>query len=78
MILSALASSGESSEQFWMYLNLDMVAPQTFARTFTKPGSSLYKNASRSKHSDFAPEMGALLKRICPLNNTYIYIYIYY
>ena len=33
---------GPSSEQFWMYLNLDMVAPQTFARTFTKPGFRLY------------------------------------
>ena len=30
------------SEQFRMYLNLDMAAPQTFARTFTKPGSRLY------------------------------------
>ena len=30
------------SEQFWMYLNLDMVAPQTLARTFTKPGFRLY------------------------------------
>ena len=31
-----------ASEQFWMYLILDMVAPQTFARTFTKPGFRLY------------------------------------
>ena len=36
------ASEELRSEQFWMYLNLDMVAPQTFARTFTKPGSRLY------------------------------------
>ena len=32
----------QDSEQFWMYLNLNMAAPQTFARTFTKPGSHLY------------------------------------
>ena len=30
------------SKQFWMYLNLNIAAPQTFARTFTKPGSRLY------------------------------------
>ena len=36
------ARRGSGSEQFWMYLNLDMVAPQTFARTFTKPGVRLY------------------------------------
>ena len=39
---SAAEDSEIQSEQFWMYLNLDMVAPQTFARTFTKPGSRLY------------------------------------
>ena len=31
-----------TSEQFWKHLNLNMAAPQTFARTFTKPGSRLY------------------------------------
>ena len=30
------------SEQFWIYLSLNIAAPQTFARTFTKPGSRLY------------------------------------
>ena len=25
------------SEQFWIYLYLNIAAPQTFARTFTKP-----------------------------------------
>ena len=31
-----------TSEQFWMYLNLNIAASQTFARTFTKPGFRLY------------------------------------
>ena len=30
------------SEQFRKHLYLNMAAPQTFARTFTKPGSRLY------------------------------------
>ena len=30
------------SEPFWMHLNLNMAAPQTCARTFTKPGFRLY------------------------------------
>ena len=30
------------SEQFRKHLHLNMAAPQTFARTFTKPGSRLY------------------------------------
>ena len=36
------AAELHSSEQFWMYLNLGMVAPQTFAMTFAKPGFRLY------------------------------------
>ena len=31
-----------NSEQFGIYLNLNIAAPKTFARTFTKPGSRLY------------------------------------